>query len=59
MPPDYSLYVSRSNDLMDLLRSYTPDVEVYSVDEAFCDFTGFELMYGAPVVFKREGDDIG
>ena len=54
VPPDYGLYVCRSNDLMDFLRSFTPDVEVYSVDEAFCDFTGFELMYGTPVVFANE-----
>lgn len=54
MPPDYDLYVSRSNDLMNFLRSFTPDVEEYSVDEAFCDFTGFELIYGAPVVFANE-----
>ena len=54
MPPDYGLYVRRSNDLMELLRSYTPDVEQYSIDEAFCDFTGFELLYGAPVVFANE-----
>ena len=54
MPPDYKLYVSRSNDLMDLLRTFTPDVEQYSVDEAFCDFSGFELIYGTPVVFANE-----
>ena len=54
MPPDYSLYVRRSNELMDLLCSFTPDVEQYSIDEAFCDFTGFELMYGPPVLFANE-----
>ncbi|MCR4807428.1 MAG: DNA polymerase IV [Lachnospiraceae bacterium] len=54
MPPDYGLYVRRSNDLMNLLKSLTPDVEQYSVDEAFCDFSGFELIYGAPVVFANE-----
>ncbi len=54
MPPDYGLYVRRSNDLMELLRRYTPDVEQYSIDEAFCDFTGFGLLYGAPVVFANE-----
>ena len=50
-PPDYDLYVRRSRDLMELLKSLTPDVDQYSIDEAFCDFTGFELLYGKPVVF--------
>ncbi len=54
MPPDYDLYVRRSHDLIELLRSFTPTVEQYSIDEAFCDFTGFELIYGAPVVFANE-----
>lgn len=54
MPPDYSLYVRRSNDLMDLLAGYTADVDQYSIDEAFCDFTGFELIYGSPVIFANE-----
>ena len=39
---------------MNLLSSFTPDVEQYSIDEAFCDFTGFELMYGSPVLFANE-----
>ena len=57
MPPDYNLYASRSNDLMCLLRSLTPEVEQYSVDEAFCDFTGFEELYGYPVIFAHELKD--
>ncbi|MBR5406142.1 MAG: DNA polymerase IV [Lachnospiraceae bacterium] len=53
-PPDYDLYVRRSRDLMELLKSLTPDVDQYSIDEAFCDFTGFELLYGKPVVFAEQ-----
>lgn len=63
-PPDYGLYVQRSNALMDMLRSFTPDVWQYSIDEAFCDFTGFEGIYGFSVVFAHElkdkiRDDLG
>ncbi|MCR5357484.1 MAG: DNA polymerase IV [Lachnospiraceae bacterium] len=52
-PPDHDLYVRRSHDLMEFLRGFTPDVEQFSIDEAFCDFTGFELLYGEPVAFAE------
>ena len=53
-PPDYGLYVKRSREIMELLKNLTPDVEQYSIDEAFCDFTGFELIYGKPVIFANQ-----
>ena len=34
---------------MDILRQYSPDVEKYSVDEAFVDMTGTEGLWGDPV----------
>ena len=40
VPPDYALYVAQSHAFMELLRSYAPIVEQYSIDEAFCDMTG-------------------
>jgi DNA polymerase-4 len=39
IPPDYTLYINCSNALMDLLRSYSPILERYSVDECFLDVT--------------------
>ena len=34
---------------MDILRRYSPDVEQYSIDEAFVDMTGTEGLWGDPV----------
>ena len=34
---------------MDILRQYSPDVEQYSIDEAFVDMTGMEKLWGDPV----------
>lgn len=50
-PPNYSLYVRRSEEFMELLREYAPFVEAYSIDEAFCDMTGTKNLYGDPVAF--------
>ena len=41
---NYALYGDMSNRVMHLLSEFTPDVEVYSIDEAFLKFEGFELF---------------
>lgn len=56
-PPNYSLYVRRSEEFMELLRRYAPEVEAYSIDEAFCDMTGTTSLYGDPVVFAHKLKD--
>lgn len=48
-PPNYSLYESCSKAFIDILREYTPDVEQYSIDEAFMDMTGTETLWGNPI----------
>ncbi len=45
-PPNYSLYQTCSSAFLDLLRTYTPDVEVYSIDEAFMDMTATLSLFG-------------
>ncbi|MBO5068876.1 MAG: DNA polymerase IV [Roseburia sp.] len=57
-PPHYSLYVQRSNEFMELLRRYAPEVEAYSIDEAFCDMTGTTSLYGEPIAFAHKLKDI-
>lgn len=47
--PNFSLYVRCSKAFMDILREYSPQVEQYSIDEAFMDMTGTEGLYGDPV----------
>ena len=39
---NYALYGDLSNRIMNTLQLFTPDIEVYSIDEAFLQFTGFE-----------------
>jgi DNA polymerase V len=39
---NYALYGDMSARVMNLLKKYTPDVEVYSIDESFLKFEGFE-----------------
>lgn len=50
VPPNYTLYEACSNAFMEILRQYTPDVEQYSIDEAFLDMTGTEGLWGEPVI---------
>lgn len=39
---NYALYASMSNRVMTILRNFSPDQEVYSIDESFLDLTGFQ-----------------
>ena len=48
-PPNYGLYETCSAAFINILREYTPDVEQYSVDEAYMDMTGTKLLWGEPV----------
>ena len=34
---------------MAILREYSPDVEQYSIDEAFVDMTGMQALFGEPI----------
>lgn len=42
-----SVYTQVSRKIMAALRDITPDVEVFSVDEAFLDVTGCQRLYGS------------
>src|SRR5690554_986263 len=39
---NYPLYADMSNRVVTVLKKYTPDLEVYSIDESFLFFDGFE-----------------
>lgn len=43
---NHDLYAHTSNKVMNMLKSFTPDVEVCSIDEAYMDLTGTKLLYG-------------
>ena len=40
---NYSLYGDMSGRVMNILSQFTPEIEVYSIDESFLKFNGFEL----------------
>ena len=39
---NFPLYGDMSNRVMNILAKYTPNIEIYSIDEAFLEFKGFE-----------------
>lgn len=39
---NYAIYGDMSSRVMNILSDFTPDVEIYSIDEAFLEFIGFE-----------------
>lgn len=43
---NHELYHATSEKVMKMFKSFTPDVEVCSVDEAYLDLTGTKLLYG-------------
>ncbi len=51
---NYELYGSLSNRVMNVLSTFSPQIEIYSIDEAFLDFDGFQLYdlekYGVEIV---------
>lgn len=48
VPPHYGLYERASEALIQILKEYSPQVEQFSIDEAFLDMTGMEKMFGKP-----------
>ncbi len=49
VPPDHKYYSSMSRKVMGLLSDYTPVIQQNSIDEAWLDLTGCELLLGSPV----------
>lgn len=39
---NYALYADMSNRVVEILSSFSPSIEVYSIDESFLDLSGFE-----------------
>lgn len=48
IPPDYELYVQASRAFVEMLRTFSPSVEQYSIDEAWVDMTGTQRLWGPP-----------
>lgn len=48
VPPDYGLYERCSKAFLEILSRHTPDVEPYSIDEAYLDMTKVEGVRQKP-----------
>lgn len=53
IPPDHRFYEKKSQEVMQILSSYTPIVEQNSIDEAWLDMTGCERLFGQPLESAR------
>lgn len=53
-PPNRSLYVKMSKSLFALLKKYTNDIEIVSIDECFLDYTPIKNRYGDEVSFAHK-----
>jgi DNA polymerase-4 len=53
LPPNFSRYKAVSRQMMAILARYTPIIEKLSVDEAFLDVTGSQLLFGDGVTIAR------
>lgn len=47
VPPNGKLYAHYSRMIFDILASFTPKIEILSIDEAFLDLTGSRHLYGS------------
>jgi DNA polymerase-4 len=47
--PNYGLYVMCHHAMMEVLADFSPNVQVYSIDEAFIDYTGMDDVHGSPI----------
>lgn len=45
LPSDYETYSLYSKRMFSIIREFTPDVEEYSIDEAFADLSGLRRIY--------------
>ena len=53
---NFALYGDMSSRVINILSTFTPDIEIYSVDEAFLNLSGFEMFnleaYGKEINYK-------
>jgi len=54
LPSDYETYSLFSLRMFEILRRYSPDVEEYSIDEAFVDLTGLRRSFHGPYTMIAE-----
>ncbi|MFH1594108.1 MAG: DNA polymerase IV [Candidatus Omnitrophota bacterium] len=60
LPSDYETYSIYSERMFDIIKRFTPMVEKFSIDEAFCDITGLRRIYRTsyPNIAREIKDEI-
>ncbi|KAB8066285.1 Y-family DNA polymerase [Janthinobacterium violaceinigrum] len=51
---NYTLYADMSNRIMAILRTYSPNVEVYSIDESFLSLNGLGGLWASPTAMGQD-----
>lgn len=55
--PDHYYYEKKSHELINYLKSLFSDIEQYSIDECFIEYTGFKTIYGNEVDYAYKLKD--
>lgn len=55
--PKYGTYQAMSCQLFELLSRYTPDIEIFSIDECFLDYGKVKNLYGDELLFAKKLKD--
>lgn len=50
-PMNYYFYQEMSSKLFNIIKKYTPDIEVASIDECYLEYTGIRKLQGDPIEF--------
>ena len=53
-PMHYYFYQEMSHKLFELIKSYTPDIEIASIDECYLDYTKVKKLYGDELEFAKK-----
>ena len=53
-PMHYYYYQEMSSKLFELIRTYTPDIEIASIDECYLDYTNIKKLYGDELEFAHK-----
>jgi len=48
-PPNFLVYKKYSEMMFDYLSKYSPDIERFSIDECFIDYTNCQSLFGDPI----------
>jgi DNA polymerase-4 len=56
-PPNYHVYQTMSDRLFTLLSKYTPDIEIFSIDECSLDYGKVKSLYGDEMAFAMKLKD--